>query len=129
MKGHAQLGGERESVSSDGHGSSYFSGERPSAAGAAPANASASAGGQADDRTVTLMEPVFPSSSPPSRAASGALAAGVLGLGPGTGSGSSPAAAPPRPVVYATSLRHVDSLGVLCHPTPNTLDALSATPV
>ena len=104
-----QLGG-RESVSSDGHGSSYFSGERTGAPGAAGAGEPGSKGASAaDERTVTLMEPVYPSGSL-SRAASGALAGSSAGSGLGLGA-LPPPEQPPRADAAACPLRHVDSLG------------------
>ncbi|KAK9821720.1 hypothetical protein WJX81_003748 [Elliptochloris bilobata] len=93
MRAGQELGAGRESVSSDGHGSSYFSGERHGAAAAAAASEPASsAAGPADDRTVTLMEPVYPSGSL-SRAASGAMATGSPGSGVGASVGGDLAAA------------------------------------
>lgn len=97
-------------MSSDGHGSSYFSGERPGAAGAAGAGEPGSGGaGAADERTVTLMEPVYPSGSL-SRAASGALAGSSPGSGLGMGA-SPPPEQPRRDDAAACPMRHVDSLG------------------
>ena len=97
-------------MSSDGHGSSYFSGERPGAAAAAGASEPSSGGaGAADERTVTLMEPVYPSGSL-SRAASSAMAGSSPGSGLGLG-GSPPPEPKPHDDAAACPLRHVDSLG------------------